>query len=308
MGSFLTSQTADALTPCYALLRKAALTYSSREGTIMTFRDILTKVSTAAREAVAAGTIVPSDSRGVFRRVLALSAPRLEALRRGQDLEVTTQRTIVALAATGPIDSEDLLGDFTNELQVGAGVYVPTIRFGVGDSGNRRVDLARLLWEKQVVLRLTEMKRSRASDSPRNALEQAFEGYAWIRELRQLGVTPYDLDLWPEVDHIQLEIMGPANWFARHGGVSSAIRMLSAAQGEIAQLTGLRDVGVRQRPIVLDGCLWNAECLLRNFDSQLLEAAIRKGGASDALEVLCPARLDGLRSSLYAALQLAEAN
>jgi hypothetical protein len=272
----------------------------------MNFGAIGERVSTAARAAVAAGKVVPSESRGVFRRVLELSAPRLAALLRGHDLEVTTQRMIVALAASGPNDS-DLLGGFANELQVGAGVYVPTSRLDALDSGNRRIDLARLFWKKRVVLPLTEMKGSHANDSPRDALEQVFAGYCWTRELRKLGVPPYDSEVWSKVDYIPLQIIGPADWFARYGGVSAAIRVLNAAQGEIEHLDW-HDVGVHERPLVLETRLWSSKTIFDNFDAALIEAAIRAGGAQDALKVLRQDRIDEMRSSLFAALQQAEAN
>jgi hypothetical protein len=274
----------------------------------MNLKRIFETVSNVARSAVAAGTVVPSESRGVFRRKPELSARRLDALRRGHDLEVTTQRMIVALAASGPKDDSDLLGGFANELQVGAGVYIPTGQFALSDNGNRRIDLARLLRRERLVLPLTEMKGSRANDSPRAALEQVFENYCWIRGLRQLSVTPFDSEVWREVNLIQIQIMAPADWFARHGGVPATIRVLSAAKEEIQDCAELCDVKVCKRPIVLDVHLWSANRLLENFDTHLLEVAIQRGGARDALEVLRQDKLAELQSSLNAALQQAASN
>jgi len=239
-----------------------------------------------------AAEIAPSTRRGLLRREIRLSARRLEALLTGRNMEVTLERTIVALRMNAEGES------WANQLNVGAGI-------GGGTALNRvAVDVARLTGAgKQLRLSLNELKAWRSNEPPRAAVEELFAYGPWLALLRPRAVVPYNRQPWPQVDHVDMHLMAPAAYFARHGGVAATSSVLRSAETELEALRSrhaeLRAVSFAPGPIVLRAGIGAAE-FLNCFNSSAIRALVRTGSAAASpLDVLRTDKASELRAWVH---------
>lgn len=223
--------------------------------------------------------IAPSAKRGILRQVVRLTPRRLDALLAERYLELTLERTIVALRITTDSDF------WANQFNPAAGI-------GGGTSLNRvAVDLARLnRADDQVQLSLNELKAWRSNEPPRSAAEELFAYGSWLALLRQRAVEPYDRQPWTEVDGVEMHLIAPADYFARHGGIAAASSVLRSAETELAALRSrhaeLRTLSVAPAPIVLGAAIGAGE-FVACFDREAMNESSSTGaGAASPVEVL----------------------
>jgi hypothetical protein len=250
---------------------------------------------------VTTGVIVPSTMRGVLRQELRLSPPRLVALLAHRDLEVTLERTLVALANRNEQEA------WFNQLNVAGGV-------GGGNAFNRvAVDLGQVtLADRALRLHFKELKAWNASDPPRAAIEEVFSYGALFSVLRHAGIAPYDEQPWPDVLSTRLHLIAPAEYFVRHGGVGAARQTLLDAEAELAALREvypeLAGVSFGLSPIVLPNRV-RADYFVRCFDSSAVDALLQDGAkAASALDVLRPDKVEELTAWLRDGLLTANLN
>jgi hypothetical protein len=146
--------------------------------------------------------VVASNGRGAIRREPRLSVERMQALLQGRDIEVTLERTIIAVLKDGDTHA------WGNQFNVAGGV-------GGGNAYNRTaVDLVRLGGDLQnlVVLDLIELKEWNSPDEVPAVAEQIYTYFCmfWALALRQ--VEPYRG--WAELlEQVRLWVMAPKSFF-----------------------------------------------------------------------------------------------
>lgn len=254
----------------------------------------LETIYTNIQKHAATAVIVPSAKRGIPRRELFLSAPRLQALLEGHNLEPSLERSLVSL-----MTSEESAVWF-NQLNVAGGV-------GGGNGFNRvAVDLGRFTLRGQKIgVSFKELKSWASKDTPRTAVEQVFSYFSWFSALQQLSVAPYEQELW-KLDWIQLYLIAPENYFLWHGGVASVCDILRQAEAELAVLRSthseLERVSFAAMPIVLSRRI-GVRTFISCFDQERLKQLIgAESTAASALDVLRPESLPVLREWLHHAL------
>lgn len=261
----------------------------------------LKSIFQAASSVVGTAAVVSSAGRGLIRRETSLSPQRLAALRSGRNLEVTLERTLIALKTSGAGEV------WFNQLNVAGGV-------GGGSGFNRAaVDLGRICRHQNLLrMQLNELKGWTANDGPAAAVEELFEYAAWLALLRARGQLPYSTGHWPKIVKIELQLIAPAEYFERHGGVLLAQSTLERAESELNELraehAALTHISFTPMPIVLPARI-GAPQFVRCFDGSGIEERVsHRSTAPSALDVLQPGKADELRKWLDDALSDANLN
>lgn len=230
-----------------------------------------------------------STGRGRARRAMRLSAARLSALLGERNLEVTLERTLVALMADGES------AGWCNQLNIAAGV-------GGGVHFNRvAVDLCRLPCATfgTDVVAFAELKAWTSTDTPQAAAAELFRYAAWLSLLRSRGVSPFRDPPWDVDRPVRLYLIAPEAYFRRHGGVASAIAVLRDFETELAALKAvhqvLHAVSFAASPVVLSSDI-DPPKFLQAFRRDSIERLIAEGlSTSSALAVLEPQAIPTLQ-------------
>jgi hypothetical protein len=218
--------------------------------------------------------------RGRLRQELKLSPARLTELLRARKIEVTLERTIVALMDRTP-------GNWWNQFNPAAGVC----------AGN--VEAADIIHSADSERRLDfiEVKDWDASDEPLKAALQVIGYFCMFIACHSKRIPPYHD--WPPLASVRIWFLAPDGYFKNHGGLAEVNRTLSAVHRAFDEMKLVNPAlaGAQFKPaaLVLDSSV-TKKLFVDCFDAANIQSRIRqKQSVDNPRNVLLNGEIEMLR-------------
>ena len=225
---------------------------------------------------------IRGKGRGILRQELKLTPARLSALLRGQKIEVTLERTIVALM-------DGTIGEWWNQFNPAAGVCSGNVQaadiiHSVDHDGRRILDFI-------------EAKDWDADDEPLKVALQVLRYYLMFHACHARQISPYHE--WPELALVRLWVLAPVAYIKRHRGLAEVNRTLGSVHRAIDGMRlldlGLASLRFEPTAIVLDSSVTKDE-FIGCFETAKVKKLIREGlSVSSPLNVLIDDKVEMLR-------------